>query len=172
MSRIALVAVCALLAAGCSDGGGGLDNASTESKSGESQGSTTALLTSIEVTKEDGYDRAVFEFANHVPGYDVGYVERPIVADGSGDEVAVQGAAVLQVRLEPALDADLTKEDAPRTYFGPTRFSPDAQTIVELVRTGGFEAVLTWTVGLKEKAPFAVSTLTDPPRVVVDVAAD
>ena len=32
-------------------------------------------------------------------------------------------AAVLLVRMEPALDADLTQESAPRTYTGPTRFS-------------------------------------------------
>jgi len=170
MLRLVLLVAVAALVAGCSDDGGGLENASLESRSAEAADAGTALLTDIDVTKEDGYDRVVFEFANHAPGYQVGYVDRPVVADGSGEEVAVSGAALLQVRFEPALDADLTKEDAPRTYLGPVRFSPDAQVVAELVRTGGFEAVLTWVLGLKEKAPFAVSTLAEPPRVVVDVA--
>lgn len=173
MHRIALLAACALLVAGCSSGGNddGLDGASTEAKSAPASDSGTALLRAIDVTKEDGFDRAVFEFTNHVPGYDVGYIDRPVVADGSGEEVPVEGAAVLQVRLEPALDADLTKENAPRTYLGPARLTPDGQVITELVRTGGFEAVLTWVLGLKEKAPFVVSTEDDPPRIVVEVVA-
>ena len=47
-----------------------------------------------------------FQFRNGLPGYDVRYVERPVVADGSGDEVAVDGSAVLLIRMEPALDAE------------------------------------------------------------------
>jgi hypothetical protein len=38
----------------------------------------------------------------------------------------------------------------------------------ELVRTGDFEAVPGWVVGLEERADFRVLTLTDPPRRVVD----
>ena len=104
-----------------------------------------------------------------MPGYEVGYVERPVVADGSGDEVAIEGGAVLGVRMEPALDADLTQESAPRTYTGPNRFSPSTAVVVELVRTGGFEAVLTWGIGIDDERPFRVTTLVDPPRIVIDV---
>ena len=81
----------------------------------------TALLTGVRAASHDGYDRVVFEFRNGVPGYDVGYVERPVRADGSGEPVEVDGGAVLLVRMEPALDADLTQESAPRTYTGPAR---------------------------------------------------
>jgi hypothetical protein len=38
----------------------------------------------------------------------------------------------------------------------------------ELVRTGDFEAVLTWAVGLGDKVDFRVLTLEDPPRLAVD----
>ena len=150
---------------------GGLDGASTASVSQDSEIDETALLTDVRAAAQDGYDRVVFEFANGVPGYDVGYAERPIVADGSGDEVEVEGGAVLVVRMEPALDADLTKEDAPRTYTGPNRISPDTAVLMELVRTGGFEAVLTWAVGVDEERPFRVSTLESPARIVIDVEA-
>ena len=181
--RLLLLVAAVLLLAGC-DGNddeqpvtstatettsGALDGASVDTVVGASAITETALLTDVRSARQGGYDRVVFEFANGVPGYEVGYVERPIVADGSGAEVAVEGAAVLRVRMEPALDADLTKEEAPRTYTGPNRFSPDTAVVSELVGIGGFEAVLTWAVGVDGKRPFRVTTLADPPRIVIDV---
>jgi len=71
--------------------------------------------------------------------------------------------------MEPALDADLTQESAPRTYTGPKRFAPDTAVVVELVGTGGFEAVLTWAVGIDAERLFRVATFSDPPRIVIDV---
>ena len=130
----------------------------------------TALLTDVRAARHDGFDRVVFEFRNTLPGYDVRYVGRPVLADGSGAEVEVRGTAVVQVRMENALDADLSVEQAPPTYTGPRRISPGLATVVELARTGGFEAVLTWVVGLDRRAAFRVTTLRDPPRLVVDFA--
>ena len=181
--RLLLLVVAALLLAGCSGTddeqpasstatettGVSLEGASTESVVVPAAITETALLTDVRSARQEGYDRVVFEFSNGVPGYEVGYVERPVVADGSGDEVAVEGESVLRVRMEPALDADLTQESAPRTYTGPSRFSPDTAVVVELVRTGGFEAVLAWAAGIDGERPFRVTTLADPPRIVIDV---
>ena len=130
-----------------------------------------ALLTDVRAARHEGYDRVVFEFGNVAPGYDVRYVQKPVQADGSGEDVPVHGGAVLLVRMEPALDADLTQESAPRTYRGPQRFTPDAAAVSELVRIGGFEAVLTWAAGVDEKRPFAVTRLERPPRIVIDIAS-
>lgn len=184
MARLALVLVgFALLLAGC---GGNDEATSTEEETQIDQiltdastdplvekgtNTQTALLTAIRVARHEGYERVVFEFSNDVPGYDVRYVERPVLADGSGEEVDVAGTHVLLVRMEPALDADLTQEAAPKTYSGPTRFSPDTSTIVELVRTGGFEAVLTWAIGANAEAPFVATKLAGPPRLVIDLVA-
>lgn len=184
--RVALVAGIALLLAGC---GGkddeapavstaalattpapGLDGASTGPTVSASPGTETALLTAVRAAPHEGFDRVVFEFSNGVPGADVRYVDPPVRADGSGDVVAVAGKAVLLVRMTPALDADLTLETAPPTYTGPTRFTPATRAVAELVRTGGFEAVLTWAVGVSGKRPFRVVRLDDPPRLVIDVA--
>ena len=73
--------------------------------------------------------------------------------------------------MEPALDADLTQESAPATYTGPTRFSPDTAEVVELVRIGGFEGVLTWAIGVDGRQPFRVTRLEAPARLVIDVAS-
>ena len=129
----------------------------------------TALLTGVRAARHDGYDRVVFEFRDALPGYDVRYTARPVREDGSGTVVSVDGSAVLQVRMDRALDADLSKPSAPPTYTGPTRIAPEASEVVQLVRTGGFEGVLTWVVGLRDRVPFRVSTLDSPPRLVVDL---
>ena len=136
------------------------------------RGDDVALLTDVRAARHAGYDRVVFEFRDTLPGYDVRYVERPIRQDGSGAIIDVQGDALLQVRLRYARDADLDEPSAPRTYTGPTRLQPGTSQVVELVRAGGFEAVLTWVVGLGDRVPFRVSTLTEPPRLVIDVRHD
>lgn len=183
--RVLLLVVVAFLLGGCSgkDDEQPASSTATETTAVSLEGASTepvvvpgaidetALLTDVRAARQDGYDRVVFEFENGVPGYRVGYVERPVIADGSGNEVVVQGDAVLRVRMEPALDADLTHESAPRTYTGPSRFSPDSTVVAELVRTGGFEAVLTWAAGIDGERPFRVSTLADPPRIVIDIDA-
>jgi hypothetical protein len=150
---------------------GGIDtmpNASTVPVTMPAANTDTALLTAVRAARHEGFDRVVFEFRNAVPGYDVRYIGRPVRQDGSGKEVTVAGAFVVQVRMENALDADLTQESAPATYKGPTRFSPGTPEVVELVRTGGFEAVLTWVAGLNDRVDFRVLPLQDPPRLVVD----
>jgi hypothetical protein len=130
---------------------------------------STALLTDVRAARHEGYDRVVFEFRNVLPGYDVRYVPRPVLQDGSGRAVTVAGAYVLRVRMDDALDADLEQDGAPRTYTGPVRISPQTPEIRELVRVGGFEGVLTWAIGVNDRADFRVLALRDPPRLVVDV---
>jgi len=151
--------------------GPSLAGASTEPAVWKSTSTETELLTGVRAAAHAGYDRLVFEFRNGVPGYDVRYVDRPLRADGSGAPVAVRGGAILRIRMEPALDADLTQASAPRTYTGPTRFEPSTAAIVEVVRTGGFEAVLTWAAGIDGKRPFTVTRLENPSRIVIDVAS-
>jgi hypothetical protein len=130
---------------------------------------STALLTAVRAARHEGYDRLVFEFANALPGYDVRYVQAPIHQDGSGAVVPVKGSFFLRVRMENALDADLTKPSAPATYTGPRRFDPGTPEIAELARSGGFEAILTWIAGLRDHVDFRVTALQSPPRLAVDV---
>jgi hypothetical protein len=128
----------------------------------------TALLTDVRAARHEGFDRVVFQFGNTLPGYDVRYVSPPVHQDGSGKVVPIAGNDVVQIRMENALDADLNQASAPLTYIGPQRLTPGTPQIVELARTGGFEGVLTWVAGLHDRVDFRVTTLTAPPRLVVD----
>jgi hypothetical protein len=185
-------AVLALGAAACGDGGSGgggspaattpppgrtpapaagdaLEGAGTDPVTAPATNTEVALLTDVRAARREGFDRVVLVFRNAVPGYDVRYVERPVRADGSGAVVPVRGAAVLQVRMENALDADLDAPGAPATYAGPRRIRPATGAVVELVRVAGFEGVLTWVVGVRGRAAFRVTPAEAPPRLVLDV---
>jgi hypothetical protein len=139
---------------------------------GAATGSETALLDRIAVGRHEGYDRVVFQFRNGVPGYRVGYVQPPLKEDGSGNPVSVQGNAVVVVRMEPASGFDLNTGEGVLTYKGPKRIDgagAGASVVHELVRTGDFEAVLSWAIGLSDKVDFRVRTATSPSRLIVDL---
>jgi hypothetical protein len=117
-----------------------------------------------------GYDRVVFEFEGGLPGFGVGYVDRPIFEDGSGRAIEVDGSAALEVRMERAAGARIAGDKVIRTYRGPSRLRPpDTPAVVEVVKAGDFEAVLRWVIGSRRLVPFKVTLLTDPSRVVVDL---
>jgi hypothetical protein len=129
-----------------------------------------ALLRTVRAAGQQGFDRVVFEFVGDLPGYKVEYVERPVREDGSGKELAVAGAAVLEVRMSPASGAEVSAAGVRTIYTGPDRLRPRNGTIVtEVVRIGDFEGQLTWVVGTSSRAPFKVTTLGSPARVVIDV---
>ncbi len=134
--------------------------------------SETALLERVAVAGHEGYDRVVFQFRNGLPGYRVEYVDPPLREDGSGNVVDLDGNAFVVVRMEPASGFDLSVPEGELIYTGPRRIAGDGTSVVgEVVRTGDFEAVLTWAIGLTGRVPFRVLTLDDPARIVVDFAA-
>ena len=98
-----------------------------------------------------------FTFENFVPGYAVSYVDPPIKEDGSGRTVNVAGSDYVQVLMQPASGFDLNSGEGVIVYKGPRRISgADAGTSVvkDVVRTGDFESVLTWTIGLADKVGY------------------
>jgi hypothetical protein len=131
-----------------------------------------ALLERVAVGRHEGYDRVVFQFRDDgVPSYRVEYVAPPFAEDGSGDPISVDGKAFVAVRMEPASGFDLNTAEGELVYKGPKRLegsSAGTSVVKELVRTGDFEAVLSWVIGLEEKVDFRVTTADSPPRLIVD----
>ncbi len=128
----------------------------------------TSLLDRVAVGRHPGYDRVVFQFRTEgLPGYRVEYVQPPLTEDGSGDPVDVAGNAFVVVRMEPASGFDVSSGEGELVYKGPKRL-PGAAIVKEVVRTGDFEAVLSWAVGLEAKVPFRVTTAASPSRLIVD----
>jgi hypothetical protein len=99
----------------------------------------------------------------------VTYVDPPIVEDGSGNAVEIEGGAFLELRLTPATGVDLTGPEIEETYDGPTELRVDGNVVIEVVRIGDFEQNMAWVVGLDERRPFAVAFFADPLRLVVDI---
>jgi hypothetical protein len=146
--------------------------AGTKPVAGAPEKTGTALLERVAVGRHEGFDRVVFQFENLRPGYRVEYVDRPIVEDGSGKEIAVAGQGVLLVRMEPASGFDLATNEGRLVYKGPRRIEgSEAGTSVvrEAVRSSDFEAVLSWAIGVQEQVDFRVRALDNPARLVVDL---
>jgi hypothetical protein len=135
----------------------------------------TRLLTDVRVGAHGCYERVTFEFkpqtgdADGPVAWKAGYEPPPITEDGSGRTVNMKGSAFLVLHMS-ASGADLTKEGAPDTYTGPTSMEAAGTTrILQVRRTGDFEAVLTWVIGLDRQRPFHVTTEGGPARVIVDI---
>jgi hypothetical protein len=148
-----------------------LEGAGTDPVSAPAAGTATSLLERVAVGRHEGYDRVVLQFRNGLPGYRVEYVDPPLHEDGSGDPVDVEGTAFVLLRLEPASGFDLETDEGVLVYDGPRRIAgaeAGTSTVREVVRTGDFEAVLSWAIGLEDKVDFRVLRLDGPPRLVVD----
>ncbi len=135
----------------------------------------TRLLTDVRVGAHRCFERVTFELkpkpgeADGPVGWKAAYESAPITEDGSGRPVKVKGTAFLVVTMT-ASGADLSQEAAPETYTGPTSIqAADSTRIQQVRRTGDFEGVLTWVIGLDKKRPFHVSTYDSPARVIVDI---
>ena len=132
------------------------------------QSNERGLLSDVKATTVGDVDRVTFTFEGPLPGYRVGYVDRPVTQDGSGEDITVDGEAVLQVHFEPASGFDLTGEGQ-QVYKGPERLDLATSMVKDVVRQGDFEANLAWVIGLDTKTPFRVRTESAPNRVIVEV---
>ena len=129
----------------------------------------TALLERVAIGRHEGFDRVVFQFRGEgLPSYRIQYTEPPFAEDGSGNPVEVNGNAFVTVRMEPASGFDLNTGEGELVYKGPKRLEGAGSIVKEVVRTGDFEAVLSWVIGLDAKVPFLVTRTESPSRLIVD----
>lgn len=114
------------------------------------------------------FERVVLELGGtgELPGYQVGYQPDPILDDPRGEPVDVAGAATLVLWVGawmPTMEGD--------GYSGPIEITPtNVSSILELVQISNFEGQTAWAIGLDSERDFAVSTLRDPVRIVIDIA--
>jgi hypothetical protein len=126
---------------------------------------STPTLVDVRAGSHTGYDRVVFEFRGAVPEHSIRYVDQ-LVEDGTGDLVSVAGAADLEVVFE---GANAHEEDGSPT-ISPRRFSPGLPAVKEIAQLGDFEAVVSYGIGVDQRRPIQVSTLSNPSRLVVDIS--
>lgn len=124
-----------------------------------------ATLVDVRTGQHEGFDRVVFEFIDAPPEYRVEYIDEAIGC-GSGEPIAVDGAALLQVRFNIAQAHD--EQGQPTVSFD--RASPGLPSMLEIVRTCDFEGVVIWVLGLPEELDFQVTALEAPLRLAVDIA--
>jgi hypothetical protein len=124
-----------------------------------------STLVAVRAAHHPGFDRVVFEFRGGLPAtHRVRYVDR-LLGDASGLPVRVAGRAVLQASFTGTNAHDAGGSTAPaRTAFA-------LPNVLTTVRSGDFEAVTTYGIGLARRTPFRLTTATGPARVVVDVRA-
>ena len=135
----------------------------TETLTGDPSG-PGAVLVGVRAGRHVNFDRLVFEFSGPRPGYTVEYVPQ-LFADGSGEPIPLRGRAVVQITMQPA--AAHTDDGTP-TVPGPPEVS-DFAAFRQIADAGDFEGVLTWGIGTAAKTGLAVSALTTPSRIAVDV---
>lgn len=147
-----------------------LSGGSTLTSTTHPASSATAPVTDVRYS-DDGCARIVFTFADHTPGYTIGYAAPPFADCGSGKAVATDGWGAdhyLSIRLAPSGGVDLSKSAKP-TYTGPRDIAVDGKTLKHLKVICDFEAVFTWIAGLSGKHAFHVETVAKPPRIVIDI---
>ena len=122
------------------------------------------VLRAVRSATQAGFDRLAFEFDTvGLPAWDVAYVDKPVLDCGSGEPVKVAGEAFLQVRFTGA-QANAGKGGVPRRR---ALAQPNAR---ELVRTCSFEGEVTWVVGLARANAYTPRIMTEPSRLVIDIA--
>lgn len=131
------------------------------------QSTTPATLVAIRAASHTEatphYDRVVFALAGNLPeSLRVEYVST-LIADPSGAVLPIAGSAIVRLTLSPAIAHTDTGQATV-----PQRVTYGLPIVKEVVRSGDFEAVVSYGIGVSHKTAFRFFTLTNPTRVVID----
>lgn len=126
-----------------------------------------ALLRAVRTGRHESFDRVVFEFeGNAIPGYQIEYVDKPVRNCGEGAVVPISGDGFLMIRLQPSN----AHTDAGQPSVQNRQQSPNLPVLKELKLICDFEADVQWILGLGSPNRYRVMELTNPSRLVVDIA--
>ena len=131
-------------------------------------GGVLATQVDTRIGTHEGFDRFVMEFEDGlIPQYTIEYIDPPATQCASGMPIALAGDAVLQVTMHVTYIYD---PDRGVLTIPARELKPGYPTIFEAQEICGFEAVAIWVLGVSERQPFAVHELSDPARLVIDIA--
>jgi hypothetical protein len=137
----------------------------------KSASTETLYLSDVALESEDCVSTVSFELEpkGQVLGYEISYqpADTAKLEDGSGNAVEIAGDAFLVVKLTPAMTAKIDGDQVKKTYTGPNRL-PGTGPVTELVKTGDFEGVVTWVIGLDRELPFSAEPRDGTLDVVID----
>jgi hypothetical protein len=137
------------------------------SASSTRSGDGTPILKAVRTAESARADRVAFEFNGQgLPAWEVKYINPPVRDCGSGEPVAVAGKAWLQVHLVGAQAHTETGEPATE----PRRRAVNHKVLRELVRTCDFEGNVTWVAGLVSRNSYTPLVLTEPSRLMINIA--
>jgi hypothetical protein len=119
----------------------------------------------MRVTRQDGFDRVVFDLKGELTGYSVKYQTPPL--EWYGEQIiTVQGKAFVEISLYPVSAPQEQKEAGVRIATKQRKFN--RPLIKEIKLLGWFEAETAYIIGLERRTPFRVQLLSNPDRLVVD----
>jgi hypothetical protein len=137
----------------------------------KSSSAETLYLRHVALRSDDCTSTVSFELEPKakVLGYEVSYqsADSAKVEDGSGNPVDIAGEAFLVVKLMPAMTAKTDGDQVTKTYTGKNRLL-GTDPVTEVVKTGDFESVVTWVIGLDRELPFSAEPRDDTLDVVID----
>ena len=126
--------------------------------------------TDIRTGGHECFERVVLELggSGELPGFQVQYEPDPILDSPRGEPVEVAGEATLVLSVGAWMP-----DTEGNGYQGPLEFVPtNVVNIKELQQIENFEGQNAWAIGLDMQRDFTVSTLTEPFRIVIDIALD
>ncbi|WP_280338781.1 AMIN-like domain-containing (lipo)protein [Nocardia neocaledoniensis] len=138
-------------------------------KSGDASAGAALTVTDIRLGHHEGFDRVVFTLGGTgTPGWQVEYTGSA-VQDGSGKPVEVDGNSILEVRI---LGSAYPFDSTVPPYAGPDPVTdPSVPGITGVYKALVYEGSTQSFIGVTAAEPaFAVSTLSNPTRLVVDIA--
>ena len=146
-------------------------SASTSPQKSSNENRETMYLTNVTAGADKCTAKVVFEFEEQAPGpgFEVSYqpADTAKIEVGSGNPIDIDGDAFLVVKLNPAMTAKIDGEQVNKTYTGPRRL-PGTDPITEVVKTGDFEGVVTWVIGLDSKRSFTTNASDSALVVEID----
>ncbi|WP_330228546.1 hypothetical protein OHA40_20705 [Nocardia sp. NBC_00508] len=139
-------------------------------KQGTASGDAALTVTDIRLGRQPGVDRVVYELGGvGAPGWLVRYTDQA-VQDGSGRQVDVAGQSILEVRI---LGSAYPFDSGVTPYAGPDpAVDPAVPGVAGVYRSTVFEGAAQSFIGVRADRPaFSVTTLSNPTRLVVDIAS-